>query len=561
MKYRRNLLLIGILCIAGFVIIGCRTETVKEAEMEKVMEDSVSVMETVNQACKPANMTEDYRNFYEIFVYSFYDSNDDGIGDLKGIEQQLDYLNDGSPETTEDLGITGIWLTPIMPATTYHKYDVTDYYDIDKEYGTLEDFKSLVAECDRRRIDVIIDLVMNHTSSQHPWFAEAYEYYQSIGTEGEPDVEVCPYADYYHFTKEPKERYYPVEGTDWYYEAQFGSGMPDLNLQNEAVSDEFEKIVSFWLESGVSGFRLDAVQEYETGKTDENIQILSRFITMVKEKAPKTYVVGEVWNDMPTYVQYYESGIDSCFDFAFAGPTGIIANTIKNANSKNASSFGKAQVNIQSKIKEYGKQGVDAPFYTNHDMGRSAGYYSGKNSEKQTKIALAMNQFMSGNSFLYYGEELGMKGSGKDENKRAPMYWGTDAGGTCNGPAAMDQIKMKYGSLAEQKEDGNSIYHFVKETIKLRNAFPEIAAGDVFFEETYSDADICIVRKILNEQELLIIYNISANDKVLDLSGMMLNDKPLQESRLAGMLLTDSIPVSLENTKLTIPAYSIALLQ
>ena len=113
---------------------------------------------------KATASTDNYRNYYEIFVYSFCDSNGDGIGDINGIIQKLDYLNDGDPNSGDDLGIDGIWLMPIMPSPSYHKYDITDYYDIDETYGTIEDFEKLSAECDKRGIDLIIDLVLNHTS-------------------------------------------------------------------------------------------------------------------------------------------------------------------------------------------------------------------------------------------------------------------------------------------------------------------------------------------------------------------------------------------------------------
>ena len=111
--------------------------------------------------------------FYEIFVRSFYDSNGDGIGDLNGLIQKLDYLNDGDPATTNDLGVTGIWLMPIMASPSYHGYDVTDYYQVNPEYGTNDDFKRLIQEAHRRGIRVIVDLVLNHTSSQHPWFIDS----------------------------------------------------------------------------------------------------------------------------------------------------------------------------------------------------------------------------------------------------------------------------------------------------------------------------------------------------------------------------------------------------
>ena len=150
---------------------------------------------------------DNYRNYYEIFVYSFYDSDGDGIGDINGVIEKLDYV--------QEMGFNGIWLMPIMPSTTYHKYDVTDYYVIDTEYGTMEDFERLVEECHKRDIRLIIDFVMNHSSSKHPWFTEACEYLKTLPAGAEPDAEVCPYVDYYHFSKEQVNgTYYKVAGTD-----------------------------------------------------------------------------------------------------------------------------------------------------------------------------------------------------------------------------------------------------------------------------------------------------------------------------------------------------------
>ena len=119
--------------------------------------------------------TDKYRNYYQIFVNSFADSNGDQVGDLQGIIDNLDYLNDGDPNTGNDLGVDGIWLTPIMPSPSYHKYDVTDYYNIDPDFGTLETFDKLVSECHKRGINIILDLVLNHASSQHPYYLKAVE--------------------------------------------------------------------------------------------------------------------------------------------------------------------------------------------------------------------------------------------------------------------------------------------------------------------------------------------------------------------------------------------------
>ena len=515
---------------------------------------------------EPEIIDDKYRTYYEVFLYSFADSNGDGIGDIRGLIDKLDYINDGDDTTDTDLGCNGIWLMPVMPSTTYHKYDVMDYEDIDAEYGDLDDFKELVAECHKRGIRLIIDLVMNHTSSKHPWFEAACDYIEGLGG-AEPSEAECPYFGYYNFTREPKgDVYYEVGDTGWYYEAQFWSEMPDLNLENQAVRDEFDGITSFWMDLGVDGFRLDAAGEYETGQTTKNIEILSWFHSMVEEKNADAYIVAEVWQDLDTYAKYYESGIDSCFDFAFANADGIIADSLKKTAGYNASSYGNAAANVQKKLAAYNADYIDAPFYTNHDMARSAGYYSGDYSENMTKISGAMNLFMSGNAFLYYGEELGMKGSGKDENKRAPMYW-SDAGdektaeGMCHGPEGMDAIKMKYGSLEEQKDAPDSVYNFYRAVIKLRNAYPEIARGQVEFLKDLSDENVCVLKKTWNDRELVIAFNLSEQAETVDLSDVTLNGREGTKMSLGGALATTDEEIGFSGGTLSLPAYSVAILE
>lgn len=506
------------------------------------------------------NIPDDkYRTFYEVFVYSFYDSNEDGIGDLKGVTEKLDYINDGDDSTDTDLGCNGIWLMPVMPSTTYHKYDVIDYYDIDKEYGTMEDFEAFMDACKERKINVILDLVINHTSSSHPWFLEASKYLKSLSGK-EASSEECPYFDYYNFNKEGGSGYCELPGSDWYYEAQFWSGMPDLNLGNEAVRDEIEDIADFWLAKGVDGFRLDAAKEYYSGTVDPNIDVLNWFHLMIKDKNEDAYIVAEVWSDLDTYAQYYRSGIDSVFNFAFADSTGIIASTVKGAQP--AGAFGRALQTMEKKFSSYHPNYIDAPFYTNHDLGRSAGYYSGEYSENKTKIAGAMNLLMSGSAFLYYGEELGMKGAGKDENKRAPMYWSKDseASGMCAGPKDMDAVKMKYDSLEEQSKDKYSIYNYYKDVIKLRNTYPEIARGNTEYIEEISGDNICAIKKIYKESEVMLIMNISEEEQTVDVSQILINGKEIDGSKsLKGVLLTDEKEVAAEGTNITLPAYAIVL--
>lgn len=252
-----------VLLFSSFMIIllvasGCTKDKNSNQKNEiRKEENNISTGKSTDEAIaipydykQELNIIDDnYRNFYEIFVGSFYDSDGDGIGDINGVISKLDYINDGDDKTDMDLGLNGIWLMPIMPSTTYHKYDVTDYYNIDPQYGTLEEFKRLVEECHKRGIDLIIDLVFNHTSGKHPWFTEAVSYLESLEEGQEPDLEECPYVGYYNFTKEynGSDAYHKVGNSKWYYEGIFWDQMPDLALGNEKVRKEIEEIAKFCL--------------------------------------------------------------------------------------------------------------------------------------------------------------------------------------------------------------------------------------------------------------------------------------------------------------------------
>ena len=190
---------------------------------------------------------------YEIFPYSFYDSDSNGVGDLKGITSKLDYI--------QSLGAGYIWLTPISQSPTYHKYDVVDYMSIDTIFGTIDDFDNLVSEANNRNIGIIFDLVLNHTSSKHPWFKQAQS--DLLNNRCEEEGNMC---NWYNFSTEKKANY-TLMGGGYYYESGFWSEMPDLNLDEPKVRDEIEKIVKFWIDHGVSGFRLDAPYHYYNGNT------------------------------------------------------------------------------------------------------------------------------------------------------------------------------------------------------------------------------------------------------------------------------------------------------
>lgn len=540
---------------AGSQAESASAETAASGETGASAQGQPDVTDTI-----PLNVIDDnYRTYYEVFVYSFYDSDGDGIGDLQGLISKLDYINDGDDTTDTDLGCNGIWLMPVHPSPTYHKYDVTDYYDIDPVYGTLEDFQEFLAACDERGIKVIMDLVLNHSSSKHPWFEEACAYLRELGA-AEPNAADCPYFDYYHFSKEEKDGYYKVSGTDWYYEGQFWSEMPDLNLDCEALREEIRKITAYWLDMGVGGFRLDAVKEYYTDGQQENIDFLTWLTDTVKGQKEDAYLVGEAWVNINDYSKYYASGMDSLFNFAFSGAEGIIAKVM---NGTPAEKYGAACVSLQETFGQYNENYIDAPFYTNHDMARSVGYYVGENSLNRVKMAGAMNLLMSGSAFVYYGEELGMKGSGRDENKRAPMYWSKDPEkvGMCDGPADMEDFEMKYDSLEEQQADASSIYQFYKKAIKVRNQNPEIARGTVEYLEEVSGDKVCVLRKVYNGSEVLLVFVTGADSETVDLSGVTLNGNAVGDNtEVRATLTTGEEPVTMESGVATLPGYSVLVL-
>jgi len=523
-------------------VTGC-TPTDSTAAGGQSAASSVQMME-LNKDLGPAEVNDAYRTTYEIFVYSFADSDNDGIGDLQGVISKLDYI--------EDMGFNQIWLMPVSPSGTYHKYDVDDYMAIDPAYGTMDDFDELISKCREKNINVIIDLVLNHTSVNHPWFKAAWDYLKELPSDWGPSSDYCPYFDYYNFSRDAQDGYAPLEGTNWYYEARFWSGMPDLNLGSERVRKEISDIMKFWIDHGVAGFRLDAVTSYYTGNNEMSTDFLKWLVSEGKSLKNDCYFVGEGWTDRNTFAGYYASGIDSMFDFSFANNEGVIASVLKGADAK---AYGQAQVNEQELFSSINEKYINAPFYTNHDMARSAGYYVNDGGRK-VKMAGAMNLLMSGNAFVYYGEELGMKGSGKDENKRAPMYWSSDpeAEGMCDGPADMDEVKMVWPSYEEQKDDDTSILNYYRQAIKIRNAFKSVSHGTVTMADDLSSASICAYTKEYEGEKVLLVLNTTENEEDVNLSAYS------EFNTLKAVLNTGEEEITFKDGTLHMPAFSIAVL-
>jgi len=554
MKRKASVFLCLFLCAA--LLFGCdsvqSTNNTTAPESSGAAVDSAGAVDT-EKALKESNMLgtspdDNYRVWYEIFVYSYCDSDGNGIGDINGVRSKLPEL--------KALGITGIWLMPIHPSTTYHKYNVSDYYDIDPSYGSMEDFDAFIRDCSKLGIKVIMDLVVNHTGNEHLWFKNAASYLKSLNNGDKPLASDCKYIDYYNFglKEEIKGGSTNISGTDYYYESQFSADMPDLNLDNAEVRSEIVSIMKFWLSKGVAGFRLDAAKEFYSGQADKNIEFLSWLKEEAESILPDCYLVAEIWDTFATISSYYQSGICSIFNYPFGNSDGKIIKVLRGAGQSSViSSYATALEKADKAYASNNSQYIDAPFLSNHDVGRIAGFV-GRDPLK-TKLAGAMNLFMSGSCFVYYGEEIGMIGSGNDPSKRAPMYWNSERNdGTTNAPPDCEIPKeYPFGSLEEQRNDDTSIYNYYRQAIAIRNALPVISHGRITAETLLNIGNISAQRKTWNDDSCIILFNISADNTEVDL-------RDYTDWKLVAQLSADGTPVTMIDSKLNMPAYGTAIL-
>ena len=268
--------------------------------------------------------------------------------------------------------------------------------------------------------------------------------------------------------------------------------------------------------------------------------------------------MAEVWDSHQTIVNYYASGITSIFDYAYGDSSGYLIKNLNQAGNGTAGrSLAERFVKTQDAYLEANPNMINAPFLSNHDCGRIAGYTQRK--LPKAKMAAALNLFMSGSSFTYYGEELGMVGSGKDENKRAPMYWSDYVGGDgmCVGPAAMEEITHPFGSLETQQKDKFSLYWYYRNALHIKNVYPEIARGIVAVMDKIEDGDICAISKTYQDETIYILFNMSEEEKTIKVSKADYD----YETGLVEALETDENKVKMEGETVTIPAFGVAVIK
>lgn len=442
---------------------------------------------------------------YEIFVRSFRDSDGDGIGDFAGIIERLDYLNDGAPGEGDDLEIDLIWLMPINPSPSYHGYDVIDYRDVHGDFGGMEGFDAFLEAAHARGIRVIMDLVVNHSSSQHPWFQAS-----AAGT-GHEDWYV--WSDAAQDWKRPwggGPTWHESDGR-WYY-GIFWAGMPDLDYATPAVTEEMTDVARFWLEKGLDGFRLDAVRYLvETGEGDgqsdtpETLAWWRAFAAAARAVREDVLLVGEAWTSNATAALYHGDGdgLQMTFDFDLSG---ALLGAVKGSDG----------ADIENVLCRFGSQfpagAADGVFLTNHDMVRTASEL-GEEADA-TRLAAALLFAMPGTPWMYYGEEIGMRNGAslKDEHKRKPMQWTAGAGGGFTEGTPWEPLHTQTAAInvADQTDDPDSLLSLYRDLIRARRGSPALHRGGAEIVPISSPTtnEVWALRRATEDEVVVCAFNL-----------------------------------------------------
>jgi alpha-amylase len=454
----------------------------------------------------PSSLPADWQHgaFIEIFVRAYQDSNGDGIGDLRGLTQRLDYL--------QALGVKGIWLMPINPSQDGdHGYAVKDYRDIEPAYGTLADFDELIKQAHARGIGIIIDYLINHSAAQHPAFINASQSSDN------------PYRDWYLWqTKSPEGwniygRNPWVTTRDGVYFAQFSENMPDFNLLNPRVIDFHLNNMRFWLNRGVDGFRFDAVAHLiENGKNawyDQpgNTRMMHALIKEIHDHYPNRYVVCEATENVQQYAA--ENACGNAFAFGYQYD---LINSAKGDR--------KALKKIAHYYQPNGNRLVS--FASNHDLfaGDRLWNQVGGNMA-QYRLAAAMYLLQPGTPFIYYGEEIGMsskKALQGDQRLRIPMSWNADGKAFSeHQPFRAYADNMSVQNVEQQKNNPESLLAFYKTMLHLRHHNVSILKGD--YQNVFVDGDVMGFQRQSGQEISLILINVRKKSVSLDVKKLAAN--------------------------------------
>ena len=507
---------------------------------------------------------------YQIYPKSFKDSNGDGVGDLKGITEKLDYL--------QQLGIDILWLSPVYKSPFIDQgYDISDYYAIDPLFGSMEDMEELIAEGKKRGISIIMDLVVNHCSSHHEWFQKAL---------ADPDG---PYADYFYFIesdKEPNnwESYFggsvwePVPGTNKYYLHSFHKDQPDLNWQNPVLREEIYRMINWWLDKGIAGFRIDAIinikkdLEWRSLPSDRknglvpvpeslvNAQPIEPFLQKLKERTFAKYnafTVGEVFNETDEELHFF-IGKDGVFSSIFDFKQTILGQEGKGWFDHTLPTADELKESIFQAHERADSIGVLSTIIENHDEPRGVSHYIAEGPVNDTsKKALGTIQVLrKGIPFIYQGQEIGMEnqffesvedfddiatingyhvakeaGLSEEEalaaiakysrdNARTPMQWTAEPGlGFSDGPAWLISPKPDYSiNVEDQEKDPDSILNYYRQLTALyRHPLygNTIRFGDMI--PAYRDRENIIAFERRGDKRLLVISNFQNRQTSLEL--------------------------------------------
>jgi len=507
---------------------------------------------------------------YQIYPKSFKDSNGDGVGDLKGVTEKLDYL--------QDLGIDILWLSPVYKSPFIDQgYDISDYYAIDPLFGTMEDMEELIAEGKKRGISIIMDLVVNHCSSHHEWFQKAL---------ADPDG---PYADYFYFIesdKEPNnwESYFggsvwePVPGTNKYYLHSFHKDQPDLNWQNPVLREEIYKMINWWLDKGIAGFRIDAIinikkdLEWRSLPSDRenglvpvpeslvNAQSIEPFLQELNERTFAKYnafTVGEVFNETDEELHFF-IGKDGVFSSIFDFKQTMLGQEGKGWFDHSLPTADELKESIFQAHERADSIGVLSTIIENHDEPRGVSHYIAEGPVNDTsKKALGTIQVLrKGIPFIYQGQEIGMEnqvfesvedfddiatingyhvakeaGLSEEEalaaianysrdNARTPMQWSAEPGlGFSDGTAWLISPKPNVAiNVKDQEKDPNSILNYYRQLTALyRHPLygNTIRLGDMI--PAYRDRENIIAFERRGDKRLLVVSNFQNRQATLEL--------------------------------------------